>query len=116
MIAIATFVITSQLMNGTFADLEGRRLWYIDTGGSGVPIVFLHAASGSSIVWTHQVEVFKNAGYRFIAFDRIGSGQSTLAAGADAGTAADDLRALADRLRLDRFHLVGTAAGGIAAF
>ena len=31
------------------------------------------------------------------------------------GTAADDLKALTDALGLDRFHLVGTAAGGIVA-
>jgi pimeloyl-ACP methyl ester carboxylesterase len=32
------------------------------------------------------------------------------------GTAADDLQALLGLLKVDRFHLVGTAAGGIVAF
>jgi pimeloyl-ACP methyl ester carboxylesterase len=43
-------------------------------------------------------------GYRFIAYDRRAE-----------GNAVDDLEALAEHLVLDRFHLVGTAAGGIVA-
>ena len=35
----------------TFAELPGVKLWYKDTGGSGVPVVFVHAATGSSRVW-----------------------------------------------------------------
>ena len=100
---------------GAFAELPGRRLWYVDTGGAGVPIVFLHAATGSSAVWEHQVPAVTAAGHRFIAYDRLGTGRSTLASGAAAGTAADDLHALAAHLALPRFHLVGTAAGGIVA-
>ena len=56
------------------------------------------------------------AGYRVIAYDRRGHGQTTTEpAGAAPAAAADDLHALADALQLDRFHLVGTAAGGIVA-
>ena len=100
---------------GRFADLSGRQIWYADAGGSGVPIVFLHARTGSSAVWEHQILAVKAAGYRFIAYDRLGSGQSVLAAGVEPGAAVDDLQALAEHLRLSRFHLVGTAAGGIVA-
>jgi pimeloyl-ACP methyl ester carboxylesterase len=100
---------------GAFADLPGRRLWYVDSQGDGVPIVFLHAATGSSAVWEHQVPAVIAAGHRFIAYDRLGTGRSTLGEGVDPGTAADDLHALVEHLRLPRFHLVGTAAGGIVA-
>ncbi len=58
---------------------------------------------------------FVARGYRVITYDRLGSGRSRLAADAAAGTAADDLEALATQLGLTRFHLVGTAAGGIVA-
>jgi pimeloyl-ACP methyl ester carboxylesterase len=61
--------------------------------------------------------VFTSAGYRVITYDRRGFGRSTVdSAGAQPGTGADDLLALVDHLRLDRFHLVGTAAGGIVSF
>ena len=72
--------------------------------GSGTPVVFLHAGSGNSRMWEHQLAAFAVAGYRFIAYDRRAE-----------GNAADDLEALATQLALDRFHLVGTAAGGIVA-
>ena len=72
--------------------------------GSGTPVVFLHAGSGNSRMWEHQLAPFTAAGYRFIAYDRRTE-----------GNAADDLEALASQLALERFHLVGTAAGGIVA-
>jgi len=96
--------------------LPGVRLWYEDRGGRGVAAIFLHAASGSSGVWQHQVPAFTKAGYRFLAPDRRGYGRSAIdAAGPQPGTAADDLEGLVKGLGIDRFHLVGTAAGGIVA-
>ena len=100
----------------TYAELPGIRIWFKDTGGSGVPVVFLHAASGSSQVWEHQIPAFTAAGYRFIAYDRRGWGRSVIdPSGAQPGTAADDLHRLMDYLGVDRFHLVATAAGGSIA-
>ncbi len=90
----------------------GVHLAYTDTGGTGVPIVLMHAATGSVLSWEHQTPVFAKAGYRVIAFDRRGWGRTTVDPDTPAGTAADDLIALMDRLHIDRFHLVGTAAGG----
>jgi pimeloyl-ACP methyl ester carboxylesterase len=97
-------------------DLAGVRLWYKDTGGSGVPIVFLHANTGSSQNWEHQIPAFTAAGFRVISFDRRGWGRSVAQPGAQAGTAADDLHALMKSLGIDRFHLMGTAGGGFVAF
>jgi pimeloyl-ACP methyl ester carboxylesterase len=98
------------------ANLPGVRLWYTDSGGSGVAVIFVHAATGSSRVWEYQLPVFISSGYRVITYDRRGFGRSTVdPGGAQPGTGADDLAALADHLGLDRFHLVGTAAGGIVS-
>jgi pimeloyl-ACP methyl ester carboxylesterase len=98
------------------ADLPGARLWYRDSGGAGVPVVFMHAATGSSRVWEYQIPTFTAAGFRVIAFDRRGFGRTAIApGGVQPGTAADDLHALMNHLKIDRFHLVGTAAGGIAS-
>ncbi len=98
------------------ADLPGVRLFHVDTGGDGPAVVLMHAATGSSRVWEHQLPAFTRAGYRVIAPDRRGWGRSVVdEAGPQPGTAADDLHALMDRLGVDRFHLLGTAAGGIAS-
>jgi len=95
-----------------YAQLSGVRIWYKDTGGSGIPVVFMHAATGSSRVWDYQIPAFTAAGYRLIAYDRRGWGRSEiLATGPQPGTGADDLQALMDYLKIDRFHIVATAAG-----
>ena len=95
-----------------YAQLPGVRIWHKDTGGSGIPVVFMHAATGSARVWERQIPAFTAAGYRFVAYDRRGWGRSVIdPAGPQPGTAADDLQGLMDYLRIDRFHLVATAAG-----
>ncbi len=66
--------------------------------------MFLHAGSGNARMWEHQIPAFTTAGFRFLAYDRRAE-----------GAALDDLEAFAEHLGLDRFHLVGTAAGGIVA-
>ena len=66
-------------------------------------------------MWERQIPALRAAGYRCIAYDRVGWGRSELEAGADPGSATDDLQALLALLRVDRFHLVGTAAGAIVA-
>jgi pimeloyl-ACP methyl ester carboxylesterase len=99
------------------ADLPGVHLWFTDSGGNGVPVVFVHAATGSSRVWEFQRPVFTARGYRVIAYDRRGYGRSVAdATGPQPGTGADDLNALMDYLKIDRFHLVGTAAGGMVSW
>jgi len=96
-----------------YAALPGVRIWYADTGGRGVPVVFVHAATGSNRVWEHQLPAFTAAGYRVVAYDRRGFGRSVIdPAGVQPGTGADDLLALVDHLGIDRLHLIGTAAGG----
>ena len=97
------------------AHLPGREIVFRDAGGSGVPIVFLHAGTGSSIVWQHQIAAVRAAGYRFVAYDRLGSGRSVLDPRAEPGSAADDLQGLMDHLKTERFHLVGAKIGGTIA-
>ena len=100
----------------TYAELPGVRLWFRDTGGSGTPVVLLHANTGSSRNWDYQIPAFTAAGYRVIAYDRRGWGRSTATPDAQPGTAADDLHALMKYLGVNRFHLLGTAGGGFVAF
>jgi pimeloyl-ACP methyl ester carboxylesterase len=102
---------------GHFANLPGVRLWFTDTGGSGEPVVLLHANTGTSEAWTPQVAAFSKAGYRVIAFDRRGWGRSEPdpATGIQPGHTSEDLHALTDFLLLKRFHLVGVAGGGFVA-
>jgi pimeloyl-ACP methyl ester carboxylesterase len=115
--SIVPVVAAENSSTGTYAELPGVKLWFTDTGGTGTPIVLLHANTGTSAVWASQVESFSKAGYRVIAFDRRGWGKSTAepSTGAQPGSIAGDLDALADHLKLGTFHLLGTAGGGFAA-
>lgn len=97
------------------AELPGTRLGYWDTGGSGEPVVLLHPASGSALIWLYQQPVFAEAGYRVIAYSRRNYYNSDLAPEDNPGTASGDLQNLIEFFRLERFHLVSSAAGGSVA-
>ena len=97
------------------AELPSTRLGYWDTGGAGEPIVLLHPASGSALIWLYQQPVFARAGYRVIAYSRRNYYNSDLAPADNPGTASEDLENLIEFLRLEKFHLVSSAAGGSVA-
>ncbi len=97
------------------ADIPGARLGYWDIGGDGTPIILLHPASGSALVWLYQQPVFAKAGYRVIAYSRRNHYNSELAPDDNPGTGSEDLHNLIDVLRVERFHLLGSAAGGSVA-
>jgi len=97
------------------AELPDVKLWFWDTGGDGIPLVLGHSNTGSGLVWGYQQPVFAAAGYRVIGYSRRGHYGSEAGLPDDPGTGAGDLKALADFLGLDRFHLLGTALGGIVA-
>jgi len=105
------------VLSGSYAELLGVKLWFTDTGGTGVPMVLLHSNTGTSAVWEKQITAFSQAGYRVITFDRRGWGKSMAnsATGPQPGSIAGDLDALGDYLKLDKFHLLGVAGGGFAA-
>ena len=114
--AVATPMLAQTSAREGHANLAGVRLWYTDTGGAGVPVVFVHAATGSSRVWEYQLPAFTAGGYRVITYDRRGFGRSSVdSSGPQPGTGADDLLALLNHLGIDRVHLVGTAAGGMVS-
>src|SRR5690348_7911763 len=95
------------------AAIPGARVWYEDTGGSGPAVVLLHARTGAAAMWQRRLAAFSAAGYRCVAYDGRQSGRTEVAPGGAGALPADDWLALVDPLRLERFHLLGTAAGGL---
>lgn len=95
-----------------YVDADGVNLWYWDTGGDGEPVVLLHPYTGSAAIWGYQQPALVDAGYRVIAYSRRGHFNSDAGPQDEPGTYVDDLQALVEQLDLDRFHLVGSAAGG----
>jgi pimeloyl-ACP methyl ester carboxylesterase len=97
------------------AELPGTRLWYWDTGGDGEPVVFLHPATGSALIWLYQQPVFAKAGYRVIAYSRRNHYNSDLAPEDNPGIGSEDLHNLIGFLGVEKFHAVSSAAGGSVA-
>ena len=86
---------------------------YYEDYGTGQPVVLIHGWPLSSRSWEKQVPALLNAGYRVIAYDRRGFGQSSRpASGYDYDTLADDLHAVMSRLDLRSAALVGFSMGG----
>lgn len=84
-----------------------------DTGGSGRPVVLIHGWPLSKDSWSAQVPVFSQAGFRVVAYDRRGFGQSDKPGGGyDYDTLTDDLEGLMSELDLSDATLVGFSMGG----
>lgn len=88
-------------------------LFIEDHGGSGRPVVLIHGWPLSSAAWENQIHALKEAGFRPIAYDRRGFGQSEKpASGFDYDTLSDDLKAVIEDLDLSDVTLVGFSMGG----
>lgn len=100
-----------------FAEVQGVRLWYEDSGGNGPAVVLVHGAAGSSENWFRQRPALEAAGFRCISWDLRNAGKSEAPPGmAGEGSVAGDLEGLLDVLGLDEVCLVAQAAGGFGAF
>jgi pimeloyl-ACP methyl ester carboxylesterase len=90
----------------------GAGLYYWDTGGEGPAVVLSHPGRGSALTWPYQQPAFAAAGFRTIAYSRRGRYRSPAGSKEDPGTLAGDLNALITHLKIDKFHILGLAAGG----
>lgn len=85
---------------------------YYEDQGSGQPVVLSHGWPLSGASWEKQTAALLDAGYRVIAYDRRGFGQSSKpSVGYDYETFADDLHELVTKLDLRDFALVGFSMG-----
>ena len=87
-------------------------LYYQDLG-QGQPIVMIHGWPLSHRMWEGQIAALCEAGYRCVAYDRRGFGESGKPpAGYDYDTFASDLNDLMTQLDLRDAVLVGFSMGG----
>lgn len=84
-----------------------------ESGGFGLPLVFLHAGVCDRRMWTEQLREVSGQGYHVVAYDRRGFGETE---SADVPfNHVVDLEAVLDRLGLNAAVLVGNSLGsGIA--
>lgn len=93
---------------------NGQMLHVVEQGG-GVPILLVHGWMGSSYHWRHVMPLLAQS-HRVVAIDCRGYGDSDKPYdGYDGETIAEDLRQVAETLRLDRPIVIGHDMGALPA-
>lgn len=94
------------------ADVDGQRLFYEDSGGSGPTVAFSHGLFMDHSMFDAQVEALRER-YRCVAWDERGHGQTGEAtAPFTYWDSADDLAGLLASLDVDSAVLAGMSQGG----
>jgi len=94
---------------------DGLKLHFIDEG-AGPAVMLIHGFPDSIHVWRHQIPHLINAGYRVIAADNRGMGQSDAPQSAEVYTLdliSADCIAILDACSVDRVAVVGHDWGAI---
>jgi non-heme chloroperoxidase len=93
-------------------DTDSNDLHVRDTGGDGRPVVLIHGWPLSGASWSEQIPVLHEAGYRVVAYDRRGFGDSDPGDSYGYDALADDLHNIITDLDLSEVTLVGFSMGG----
>lgn len=95
------------------AAVNGITIGYDDEGTGEDVLVLVHGHPFDRTMWRPQVEHVRALGWRVIAADLRGYGESTVVPGVTPlSTFAEDVAALADHLGVARFVLGGLSMGG----
>ena len=98
-----------------FVDSNGIRLAVYEQG-AGPAVIMVHGFPELAYSWRHQLPALASAGYRAIAPDMRGYGQSDAPAGVDAYRVTEligDLQGLLDALAIERATFVGHDWGAL---
>ncbi|MGW6395150.1 alpha/beta fold hydrolase [Streptomyces sp. NPDC055103] len=92
---------------------DGRLLVAEEWGNpSGTPVLLLHGTPGSRLGTLLPGLAARHPGFRFLAYDRPGYGESQRAPGRRVADAAGDAAAVVDAFGVERFAVVGRSGGG----
>jgi pimeloyl-ACP methyl ester carboxylesterase len=96
-------------------EANGQTLYYEVHGDRGEPLLGVMGLAADTMSWLPQVDAF-GARHRTVIFDNRDVGRSSMADGPyEVRDMARDALALADRLGLERYHLLGVSMGGAIA-
>ncbi|MFB9308537.1 pimeloyl-ACP methyl ester carboxylesterase [Agromyces hippuratus] len=91
---------------------EDTALAVTDTGGAGIPVIYLNGAYASKVHW-RRVTTDLGPGFRHITFDERARGKSKLAADYSFEACMRDIDAVLDARGVDRPLLVGWSYGAL---
>jgi non-heme chloroperoxidase len=105
----------SRVSSSTIATRDGVRLAFQDLG-SGPPVVFVHGWLLGAEVWEYQTNFIGRNGYRAIAYDQRGCGDSEKPGdGYDVDSLSEDLNDVLTALDLRDVTLVAHSLGAVEA-
>jgi pimeloyl-ACP methyl ester carboxylesterase len=109
---LTAFTAAAAVETGSVKSGDGVRIVYDVRGKGDTTLLFVHCWSCDRSFWKNQVDAFADR-YRVVTLDLAGHGES----GKDRKNwtvlgLADDVRAVADKLNLQRIILVGHSMGG----
>jgi pimeloyl-ACP methyl ester carboxylesterase len=113
-----TELIGSTLVTHRFVDAPGDsetvRWHYVEAGRGGEPVVMLHGIPDCWYMWRYQIDDLAQHGYRVLAVDIKGYGQSSKKTGdyRHEGV-SEQLLALLDMIGVDRFNMIGHDRGAV---
>jgi len=100
-------------LNQQFTLRDGRRLGFAEYGpGNGLPVVYFHGWPSSRLEPRAMTGTCDELGVRLLAPDRPGFGLSDFQPGRTIPDITVDVEQLADRLKLERFAVLGVSGGG----
>lgn len=85
------------------------------SSGEGPAIIFLHGVGSGKEGWIHQRAPISEAGFRFIAIDAPGFGETPLPAHPGFAPHVEAILAIMDDFELDKAVLCGHSLGGMTA-
>jgi pimeloyl-ACP methyl ester carboxylesterase len=99
--------------------VNGHNLYVEEAGPENGPaVVLLHHGLGSVRAWRNQVPTLADAGFRVVAYDRWGYGESDSRPGLDVPSFSmdvKDLECLLDQIGIQHAALIGHSDGGTIA-
>ncbi len=95
-----------------FADVNGQHIYFEDSGGDGVPVIFSHGFLMDHEMFRPQVAALSGE-FRCITWDERGFGQTEATGPFTYWDSADDALALLAHLDADRAFFVGMSQGGV---
>ena len=98
----------------TFVTRGGINVRYLEAG-EGPAVLLVHGLSTSMVTWHCNIDALVSGGYRVLALDLPGHGDSDKPKDLDydPADAAELIRQFLVALKLDRISLVGNSAGGL---
>lgn len=97
--------------------IRGNAKIYYEDQGRGEPVIAVHGLIENTTYWKYMAgDLARN--FRFIPMDMRAHGRTGVEGepyGFDVDTIADDIVALADNLKIKRFHLLTHSTGGFVA-